>query len=92
MDKDDFYKLLESRTSIRKFKPAPITHETIERILLAGCQAPSGKNRQNWRFYVVQGKKRDDYLAYSQKSWLGIKDILKERLKPSLYEFTERFF
>lgn len=55
-------------------------------------QAPSGKNRQNWRFFVVEGKKRDDYLKYSQKSWDGIKDILKQRLKPSLYEFTERFF
>jgi len=41
---------------------------------------------------VVTGKKRDEYLKYSQKSWLGIKDVLKQRLKPSLYEFTERFF
>jgi nitroreductase len=54
--------------------------------------APSGKNRQNWRFFVVQGAKRDEYLKYSQKSWLGIKDILQAKLKPSLYEFTERFF
>lgn len=92
MNKDEFYKLLESRKSIRKFRKDPIPKETLERILLAGCQAPSGKNRQNWRFYVVQGQKRDAYLKYSQKSWLGIKDILKERLKPSLYDFTERFF
>lgn len=92
MNKEDFYKLLESRKSIRKFKKDPISKATLERILLAGCQAPSGKNRQNWRFYAVQGQKRDDYLKYSQKSWLGIKDILKERLKPSLYDFTERFF
>lgn len=92
MNKEEFYKLLESRKSIRKFKKEPIPKETIERIMMAGCQAPSGKNRQNWRFYIVQGKKRDDYLKYSQKSWLGIKDILKERLKPSLYDFTERFF
>lgn len=92
MNKEEFYKLLESRKSIRKFKKDPIPKDTLERILHAGFQAPSGKNRQNWRFYVVQGQKRDDYLKYSQKSWLGIKDILKERLKPSLYDFTERFF
>lgn len=41
---------------------------------------------------MVQGQKRDEYLKYSQKSWLGIKDILQKTLKPSLYEFTERFF
>ncbi len=92
MNKEDFYSLLESRKSIRKFKPDAVAKETIERILLAGMQAPSGKNRQNWRFFVVTGAKRDEYLKYSQKSWLGIKDILQEKLKPSLYQFTERFF
>lgn len=87
-----FYELIESRKSIRKFKDNPIPKATIEKILTAGMHAPSGKNRQNWRFFVLQGKKRDDYLKLSQKSWLGIKDILEKRLKPSLYEFTERFF
>ena len=92
MEKTDFYALLEKRKSIRKFKNTPVPRDVLERLLNAAIQAPSGKNRQNWQFYVVQGKKRDDYLKYSQKSWLGIKDILKARLKPSLYEFTERFF
>jgi nitroreductase len=66
--------------------------EMLERILAAGMHAPSGKNRQNWRFYVVTGAKRDEYLKLSQKSWLSLKDILQQRLKPSLYQFTERFF
>lgn len=92
MTKDDFYQLVESRKSIRAFKPEMPPRETLDRILGAALQAPSGKNRQNWRFYVVTGKKRDAYLTYSQKSWLGIKDILAQRLKPSLYAFTERFF
>jgi nitroreductase len=63
-----------------------------QRLLASAIQAPSGKNRQNWRFYVLTGKKREEYLKLSQKSWLGIKDILEKRLKPSLYQFTERFF
>lgn len=90
--KEDFYKLIESRKSIRQFKKEMPAKEVVERILAAAMHAPSGKNRQNWRFYVVTGKKRDEYLQYSQKSWLGIKDILQKKLKPSLYEFTERFF
>lgn len=92
MDASNFYTLLKKRRSIRKFKSMAISKDVLERILSAGLEAPSGKNRQNWRFFVIQGKKRDDYLKYSQKSWLGIKDILKGRLKPSLYDFTERFF
>lgn len=90
--KKQFYALLKTRRSIRKYKSDPVPQEVIDRILAAGMEAPSGKNRQNWRFFVVQGQKRDEYLALSQKSWLGIKDILEKRLKPSLYQFTERFF
>lgn len=92
MNKDDFYRLLESRRSIRKFKKDLPPKEMIERILSAGMQAPSGKNRQNWKFFVCTGKKRDEYLEYSKKSWLNLKDVLQKKLKPSLYEFTERFF
>jgi hypothetical protein len=92
MNKEDFYNLLKARRSIRKFKKDPVEKEMIQRILAAGMQAPSGKNRQNWKFFVVQGKKRDEYLEYSKRSWIGIKDILQQRLKPSLYDFTERFF
>lgn len=92
MKPQDLYKLIESRKSIRKYKKDPIPADVLERILNAGMHAPSGKNKQNWRFFVVSGKKRDEYLKHSQKSWLGIKDILQKKLKPSLYEFTERFF
>lgn len=88
----NLYDIIESRKSIRQFKDQPVPKDVLERIINAALHAPSGKNRQNWRFYVVQGKKRDEFLKYSQKSWLGIKDILEKRLKPSLYAFTERFF
>ncbi len=90
--REEFLRLLKARRSIRKFKQAPVPREALERILNAAIEAPSGKNRQNWRFFILTGDKRDAYLALSQKSWLGIKDILQKRLKPSLYEFTERFF
>lgn len=92
MNKEEFYNLLKTRRSIRQYKKDLVSREILERVLGAGMEAPSGKNRQNWRFFVVQGEKRNEYLLYSQKSWLGIKTILKQRLKPSLYDFTERFF
>ncbi len=89
----NFYDLVQSRQSIRQFTDQAVPKELLQKMLeQAAFHAPSGKNLQNWKFFIVQGKKRDDYLKYSQKSWLGIKDILKEKLKPSLYDFTERFF
>jgi nitroreductase len=84
--------LIRERRSIRKYKKDNVPRELIQNVLEAGFWAPSGKNLQNWRFFVVTGKKRDEYLKLSQKSWLGIKNVLQKKLKPSLYEFTERFF
>ncbi len=89
----DVYELIKSRRSIRSYVPGkPVPEDMLERILEAGCWGASGKNMQNWRFFVLTGEKRDEYLQFSQKSWLSIKDNLEKRLKPSLYKFTERFF
>ncbi len=92
MEKEALYQLIHSRRSIRAYKSTPIDPSLLERVLDAGLWSASGKNLQNWRFFVLTEKKRDAYLALSQKSWLTLKDNLKRKLKPSLYEFTERFF
>ncbi len=89
---EQLMEIIQSRQSIRKYKPELPSRELIEKVLQAGFWAPSGKNRQNWKFFVITGKKRDQYLQYSQKTWAGVKDTLQKKLKPSLYEFTERFF
>lgn len=92
-DQRSIYDLIRSRRSIRSYvQGKPIPPEMLDRVLEAGLWAASGKNQQNWRFFVLSGRKRDEYLALSQKSWLSIKDNLEKRLKPSLYKFTERFF
>ena len=86
------YQLIKGRRSIRDYQTTGVSRELVERVIQAGMWAPSGKNRQNWRFFVVDGAKKDEYLKYSQKTWENVKDRLKVQLKPSLYEFTQRFF
>ncbi len=49
---------IAARRSIRKFKDEPIPDEALQAILTAAIQAPSAKNRQPWRFVVVQGDRR----------------------------------
>jgi len=41
---------INSRRSIRKYQTTLMPHDDIEKIILAGMQAPSPKNRQPWRF------------------------------------------
>lgn len=89
----DVYSLIKQRRSIRQYVPGKdIPADMLERVLDAGAWAPSGKNFQNWRFYILKGEKLEEYLSLSQKSWLVIRESLERRLKPSLYKFTERFF
>lgn len=43
-----------NRRSIKHFKSKPVEKEKLERVLEAGRLAPSAKNRQEWRFVVIQ--------------------------------------
>lgn len=45
---------ISGRTSVREYTDEPISGEQLERILNAGRVAPSAKNRQSWRFVVIQ--------------------------------------
>ncbi len=45
---------ISKRKSIRNFKKDPVDREKVLRILEAGRLAPSAKNRQEWRFIVIE--------------------------------------
>ena len=45
---------IEKRRSIRKFKPDPVPDEMINQMLEAARLAPSGSNRQPWRFQMIK--------------------------------------
>ena len=53
---------ISKRRSIRKYKNQSISHETIEKIIEAGINAPSSKNRQPWRFVVITEKEKESML------------------------------
>lgn len=51
----DVIEAIESRKSIRAFKPDPVPKETLARILEVALRAPSTDNTQPWEFTVVTG-------------------------------------
>lgn len=55
--------LLVGRRSIRRYKPDPVPHEIIERVLMAAIWAPSAHNRQPWRFVVIETQAQKEHLA-----------------------------
>ncbi len=50
------------RRSIRKFLDTPVSREDILEIIQNGIKAPSSKNRQPWKFIVVQGKEKEEVI------------------------------
>jgi nitroreductase len=53
---------IKGRRSIRKYRPDPVSREIIEDILEAGNWAPSAKNGHQWRFTVLTGSAKEDYI------------------------------
>ena len=60
----DFQELITARRSVRKYD-SPIGHEALEAILRQAQQAPSWKNQQTSRCYVVESAESLDELRAS---------------------------
>ncbi len=50
------WEAIQKRRSIRKYAPDDVPQEMIDQMLEAARLAPSGSNRQPWRFLVVKDK------------------------------------
>ncbi len=48
-----FGEVLAKRRSVRQFSDRPVSRETIQWLVRAACSAPSGANKQPWRFVCV---------------------------------------
>lgn len=85
---------IKGRRSIRKFKSHPVPKEKIEKILELAMWAPSGMNRQDWYFVVVQGEKKEKLLQIFSSAF----EIFRPRLekvfadKPKIVEGMKIFF
>ena len=61
---------IENWQSIKQFTGEPVGREVLTRILEAGRKAPSAKNRQPWRFIVIEEekvRKRVESAAFGQE-------------------------
>lgn len=89
---NDIYEIIKSRRSIRSFKDEEIPGEVLRRILENAIWAPSGKNFQNWHFYVLKGEKLKEFTKVYYEFWEFVRPTLEGKLKPKIIELTGRFF
>jgi nitroreductase len=57
----DAISAIQQRTSVRRFRPEPVSRETIEQLLECAVRAPNHKLTQPWRFAVLTGAARDRF-------------------------------
>lgn len=68
----DVFEVIGSQRAMRRLKSDPVPEEYIKRIIWAATRAPSGGNRQPWRFLVVtDAEKRAALAALYKEAWDG---------------------
>ena len=84
-----FHAVMARRRSVREFSDRPVPQELIETIIAAAGTAPSGANKQPWRFVAVQdpaikreireaaeAEEREFYSHRASDTWLHDLDAL----------------
>lgn len=78
-----FYEVMRLRRSVRMFSDRPVSRKTVEHIVRTAASAPSGANKQPWRFVCVQDpalkrqirlgaetEEREFYQSRASRRWL----------------------
>jgi nitroreductase len=89
----DVIEAIQTRRSIRRFKPESLQKEHLKKILKAAQLAPSAGNKQPWRFIVVTDpttKARLGKIARNQ-TWISnagaiIVALAMDKKSPQVYE------
>ncbi len=79
------FQAISERRSIRRYKDTPVPDEMVETILKAAIQAPSGKNKQPWKFIVVKGVCRAEMVQVMRS---GIAKAKEQGMNPGSSEWT----
>ena len=80
---NEYYNRIRLRRSVRTFSDRPVPRETIEHIIASAGSAPSGANKQPWRFVAVsnpqtkheirvaaEAEEREFYERRASQEWL----------------------
>lgn len=60
--------IINNRRTARNFTKKEVSKEQIEKILQSACLAPSAKNRQPWKFYILNDEQKT-YIANILFEW-----------------------
>ena len=66
----NFFEVIGTQRAMRRLKPDPVPEEYLKRIIWAATRAPSGGNRQGWRWLVVtDAAKKQQLQEWYHEAW-----------------------
>ncbi len=77
--------IIQSRRSIRRYRPTPVPRAVLVELLEAACWAPSAHNRQPWRWAVIQAAETKQTLAAAMGERLRA-DLTRDGMPPEVIE------
>ena len=67
----DFFEVVHTQRSIRKFKPDPVPEEALWKMIDAAIRAPSGSNSQPWAWLIVRDEAKRKVIADAVRAGVG---------------------
>ena len=87
------FEAIYSQRAIRYFKSDPVPDDLIHKLIEAGTKAPSGGNRQGWKFLVITDsgtkKKIGDYYEQGWEHAYGAATSDPGQLQPHVHRSAE---
>jgi nitroreductase len=89
----DFFEVVGSRRSVRKFRDVPVPEEDLRRVLDAARMAPTSGNQQPWKFLVVRDRVTLDRIKESciERS-MEAREARQESVAPEQAEAVRQYF
>ena len=73
----DLYEAIQKRHSVRSYEDKDVEDQKLRRVLDAGRNAPSARNRQEWKFIVVRDAETRTSLADSAgQEWMKTAPVI----------------
>jgi nitroreductase len=73
----ELWHALRSRHSVRDFTDEPVSREALERVVAAASLAPSSRNEQPWKFYVITGETRKEVGTIIAQTTIHLSDYME---------------
>ncbi|MCH8195357.1 MAG: nitroreductase family protein [Chloroflexi bacterium] len=74
----EFFEVIHTQRSIRRFKPDPVPDDLIWKMIDAAIRAPSGSNLQPWVWLVVRDQAKREAVARAVRERLEAEGRLQE--------------